>query len=722
MDDLFNWILSDESEIPKDFRKDTVEAIKKQGLTIKSLQGLSDSDWKELIPPMGPRAIVRAHLPPAPGAAGGGGGQALTLLSLIERIYQSQPTWKNVMEVPEVPKVSLEFPFVGRESELSQLINSAKQNIKAFQKQERAPQSYRCPVVHGGFGIGKSRVGYEFAQTLPSIIPAAGVPGAIANIFLELFAADVIKQYELLHHNVASVLLGIRIAIHFFFGIGLSKFRDTVNLSSQEIELFTLTNVMGLIRELFNRTTQGNDKIPIYISIQFDEFSSTDQACLHDMIKQLSDYMSTEHSLGICIIPMLTGTNTTLGEESVLLSQLGYTSILLSPLTATQMLEIINGTQEASQSDSLLCQLLQQCGKLVNISVHDLGGVPRFLQIFVDVVSGWELPFEADHHKMFSLFFKHVLDRIKNKLNGITINKARTTGILILGGPDDLFKYQIITPMVLIRVINQHVMAIDDEHLDFTKLVDDRAFQRVCDSIRALRQNLLVGLGKQSATIRELYPHAIAFKDTLDMVVPISRLSIVQAKGSSSSHDSVHLMDPLCISIIGSDTTIDITKSSYIVSNVPMAPSFDSILSSPSPTPNEPPHLELIQYKSSLAVSIGEAPSTLLDIGTLNGVEYRKVTDTAHKVFYKKTKSTLQIFVAVSNKHLVNYNEILYAVDNGFEEFTIETTQSTPTGGQYSSQVHRKFLKNMVLVADNNFRDYASYFAHTGLIGEIQHQ
>ena len=49
-----------------------------------------------------------------------------------------------------------------------------------------------------------------------------------------------------------------------------------------------------------------------------------------------------------------------------------------------------------------------------------------------------------------------------------------------------------------------------------------------------LRQNLLVGIEKKTATYRELYPYAIGYDAELDQEIPLQRLNIVFADGLQS--------------------------------------------------------------------------------------------------------------------------------------------------------------------------------------------
>ena len=73
-------------------------------------------------------------------------------------MYKNNPTWKCVLERPEQPPVAIDLHWVGREKELAQLEEWALNNISYHLRKEPTKQMYRCPLVHGGMGVGKSRI------------------------------------------------------------------------------------------------------------------------------------------------------------------------------------------------------------------------------------------------------------------------------------------------------------------------------------------------------------------------------------------------------------------------------------------------------------------------------------------------------------------------------------------------------------------------------------
>jgi hypothetical protein len=128
--------------------------------------------------------------------------------------------------------------------------------------------------------------------------------------------------------------------------------------------------------------------------------------------------------------------------------------------------------------------------------------------------------------------------QLRDELNGTTVESARNTGVLLLDEVEEEGSdpgYVINMPLVLLRALNLELKEEDipDEFLDSTREVDDREFERIMGVIRVLRQNLLVGMGKKTARYRDVYPHALGYPEDLDQEIPIRKLSIVFADGST---------------------------------------------------------------------------------------------------------------------------------------------------------------------------------------------
>ena len=166
---------------------------------------------------------------------------------------------------------------------------------------------------------------------------------------------------------------------------------------------------------------------------------------------------------------------------------------------------------------------------------------------------------------LWSLSRKQVA--LTDRLNGITVEQARATGILMLEEVKDSHeeRYTINMPLILLQAINRTLNDVPDEHLDPVHIIDDQEFEKVMTTLRILRQNMLVNIGKKTATYRELYPHALGYDKDLDQEVPLKRLEEVWVDGSSAARHSMHLYPMNAVPVLnGQQKTIDISKVSFL--------------------------------------------------------------------------------------------------------------------------------------------------------------
>jgi len=229
-------------------------------------------------------------------------------------------------------------------------------------------------------------------------------------------------------------------------------------------------------------------------------------------------------------------------------------------------------------------------------AVDSLGRVPRFLQFFLTKV-GTTTP-KKNFEEFLSGVMDSVVDSVKtaygtknwedflggsptgvrnmillalsakevsltDRLNGITVEQARASGILMLEEVKGSYptKYIINVPLVLLRALNKELRDVQDEYLNPVRSIDDREFEKVLSALRVLRQNMLVAIGKKTATYRELYPHALGYDEDLDLEVPLKKLEEVWVNGSSAAHDSMHHSPMNAVPVLKSqEKVIDISQ------------------------------------------------------------------------------------------------------------------------------------------------------------------
>jgi hypothetical protein len=153
---------------------------------------------------------------------------------------------------------------------------------------------------------------------------------------------------------------------------------------------------------------------------------------------------------------------------------------------------------------------------------------------------------------------------LSDKLNGVTVNDAKQTGILILESirsSDTVPRFTIVVPLVLIRALNRKLHILPEELLDPFKQIDDRCFEHAMCVMVMLRNNLLVSLQKKQATYKELFPGAIGHPEDLGRQVPLTQLEILHVYGKHSAHESMHRHPLSAIPILhAANRTLDVTK------------------------------------------------------------------------------------------------------------------------------------------------------------------
>jgi hypothetical protein len=174
-------------------------------------------------------------------------------------VYQNNPTWKCVLEKPEKPPVAVALHWVGREKELDQLEKWALNNISYHLQQVKTKQMYRSPLVHGGMGVGKTRIvvhsNRRIEHNLRTTNPTFHLPslqriafndafGNVGHAFIDFSRAD--KYGDRDQGLDISTSLGLRIAAHFFFGVGFDALTDKI-IEMEQRKQFTFDKVCSLI-------------------------------------------------------------------------------------------------------------------------------------------------------------------------------------------------------------------------------------------------------------------------------------------------------------------------------------------------------------------------------------------------------------------------------------------------------------------------------------------
>jgi len=142
--------------------------------------------------------------------------------------------------------------------------------------------------------------------------------------------------------------------------------------------------------------------------------------------------------------------------------------------------------------------------------------------------------------------------------------------------------------LVLIRAINKKLELIPDREVDVDEYVsagavldpfqpvDEHTFELRMNVIRVLRNNLMVDLGRKDAKYAELYPGGIAHPDTLNRVVTIQRLKIIQAHGNHAAHESMHQWGIEAVPVGFPPQSTNLLEGLYLTKNISKAPFADA--------------------------------------------------------------------------------------------------------------------------------------------------
>lgn len=467
----------------------------------------------------------------------------------------------------------------------------------------------------------------------------------------------------------------------------------------------------------------------LLIFLHLDEFyaltSSNPNAHLLDsIIRYLVEFMLCQSfDNHICILPLLTGTNFSTGNDSITGSKITPHYITLFPLSNDIIYSIIY-----KMCDTKIDQLKLKEFPSFKFSIESLGGIPRFAEQFIRSLNNEDVDTLTDRYTIVQKVYQSVIDGVSNlyfyqwndiikghklasinliifsliqreiklsdKLNGITVRDIQDSGVIFLKPTANQNLFTITLPITLIQAINQRLHFVDSKALDFTSNIDADLFESVMIALQTLRQNLLFQRkkypGHTPITFRDLYPGAIGHQEDLNFEVPIEELEAVNCIGNQGNHEGVHSFDLNKMPIRGSESPINLltSKKQYLIRNVPMAPSFDAFIFHSNNCK------EAIQYKSYQDISNGTQPTRQICLTDIKK-EIIKISNNHNRLYNQPSSTNLSPEVKlclISNKPFKD-----------FEKFKNELSTTPSITG---------FPKGLILVSNETFTTFAAQFAH----------
>jgi len=206
--------------------------------------------------------------------------------------------------------------WVGREDELKILLKSCQSNLNSFRNKSGEKQDYEIPIIHGGMGIGKTRLAYEFRSKLNETVKDVH----ITYLFYDFSSHDKVLDLSSLKNS-----FGLLLASHFFFSKSSSDLQKYV--TSKTKDFFDFDTVMELISKQYTSNSE------MILVIQIDEFSQIGGTeLLKDLVRTFAVFMREKHDLHICLIPQFLGTAASIGLDAINFSRVRLLPLLLQPL------------------------------------------------------------------------------------------------------------------------------------------------------------------------------------------------------------------------------------------------------------------------------------------------------------------------------------------------------------------------------------------------------
>jgi hypothetical protein len=508
-------------------------------------------------------------------------------------------------------------------------------------------------------------------------------------------------------------------------------------LSPEDLKLFKFKKVLGEIRNSFDSLDKRQD---LLLVIHFDEVQHIGNSLLKLVLSECANHMlqgSSPSRQRICLLPVITGTSVIPVLSAITFSRLSSNSLLLGSLKPEQIWEIL--VAKYGQHD-----IFQN--RYFITAIDCLGQIPRFLEFFTQEMSILDDKI-TPIHELLKRILEKVRDRIKEtygtpywnqvfsgmnptqailnlchfaiqqiplylstKLNGITVEQAKESGIIFLKHQCDGTKptmeecnfsehtFVIDMPLILLRALNLSFEFVEDELFNVVTPADPNTFERLLATIIIFRCNILSKVFPNLPIhIKDIYLGAIGNKDDLEMLVELKPLKRVLEAGSSSTHDSIHKHDLQSIPIQYSQSPIvNLLEGNVLIMNVDKANFGDSAMvhvnsykkiNEQQPLQVQPlGNLVVIhQYKSSEGIRSGKNTSTTL--------KYKQLMEEHEKVFNNKDchpswKLIRKLLVVITNKP--------------------------------SEVQNQKIPENTIIISNENFKLFAGPFATSNIFFPVR--
>ncbi|CAJ0752763.1 19615_t:CDS:2, partial [Entrophospora sp. SA101] len=481
-----------------------------------------------------------------------------TVNTITEILRNARPNLRQINDTVNI------MPL--KDHDLQKLIDVINNNIRnATHGKDISKEHYQFLVCGGTAGIGKTRLGLEVFNILQHhwTLPTEwSSNGSVHTKYLRLdFGNDVILDvYD--YDISASIIIGIRMAYEFFIkGKYDIQFREFRHEALKNKDNFNIDFVITAIRSSLCLETGQRLFLFIHIDefqkiINFDGWNADTEkpskGLFRCMMYELGRYMTYQSPQCIFVQTFLSGTephSIIRANEPTSYSWYFAECPLLSMAARIQIMEHFVVHYDSSNDWKLKMWIHQL--------LSDTGGLPRALEYLLEHFFGvnydwiqWFLD-EIDKHNPNN-FFNGIAFDLNKRLTWALIHycigliPVMKTDILSQEYPGETFevlecdrhlvlkyrgenKYVVQMPLIFLYLYNQ-VLHMATNILDgiFTPhfMLQWQDWECFVAEFEAFHNNVLIELGKEVQSLREIYRGAYGHKNTLELRIKLRPLTV----------------------------------------------------------------------------------------------------------------------------------------------------------------------------------------------------
>jgi len=619
-----------------------------------------------------------------------------------------------------VEAVDLRLPWQSSyDQHITSLMDSFINNTKCFYENISEKMIYQLCMVLGAVGNGKSRLSLESTFRFLQVCSQKWPEKIATFVYIDFFRDAFPSLSGKLIPYVSQLSIRILSSV---YDISIPEIISRVN----ESDLSSLS-----LRKVCEILSHENGVIVVII---MDEITTIEKIYLQELVSEFSKVVTcgSRFSYGTLLLPLLVGTSNHVIK--LILSSFIMNHINLCGLQDDEAKNLFRTcTQDhvknfLNNNSSTLATMQQSVGnnpRLINVLLWKINESTKSMQDIFELFSKswndaaqnlshfydpiyWKKFFHASNteplaHVCLLALSKQKI-RLNDRINGMTIDEARESGLFSLIECSEPGLYILFFPPLFLHAINIWLKLVEPALLDPWKLLNAQDFEGHMEAIRIFRGGLFYYAKRAIVTYAELFPGAIGHPEDLQTQVLNKKLSLVYAHGSYAKHESFHLF-PIEGVLTRDGGKHNLLEGNVLIHNVSMAPSFDSGCGHQgSVQPLLPYSFEGHQYKSSLEISNSNRPTTVLKREGSKSImaEYKKVTNDKHKKFLRDNSGNpiAWMLIIISNKPLQDYE----LVKKSYEDDRLRTYQ---------------LPRNVLVVSHEGFKEYAGVFAQNSLYQDL---